>query len=283
MSAHPASEAPTRARLEMAVSDPRGVRIAAGLGVDRVELCSGLELGGLSPSQGLVERALAAASGEDTAGGLGAGEPGAGGLGAETAGPAGSHPAVHVLVRSRAGGFEYSGDEILTMVAEIRAYRAQGVAGVVIGALSGGALDLIALERLAAAAEGLELTLHRAFDYTSDLGTALAQLAEFGARTGTPFRRVLTSGGRESVGEALVELRALAANPYGIEIMAGGGLTPENLPSVRDTGVQGLHFSARSAYPEAAGVSLGSAGGGDVRWATDPERAARFLAARDAT
>lgn len=244
-----------RPSLELAAGDPRGVRIAASLGLDRVELCSGLELGGLSPSAGLTELAL------------------------QEAAAATSPLGVHVLVRPRAGGFDFDADEVATMVAEIRQYVAQGVDGVVIGALRDGALDFDTLARLSDAAGDAHLTLHRAFDFARDQVATLADLAALGERTGHPIRRVLTSGGKDRVGDAIDQLTILARNEFGIAIMAGGGLTPENAAAVRDTGVQALHFSARTARQEAGGVSLGSSGGGDVVWSTDADRAAAFVAA----
>jgi copper homeostasis protein len=127
--------------VEIAVQDVAGVRIALEAGAARVELCQALEVGGLTPSAALVEAAVEAAA-------------------------AASAPAfVHVLVRPRGGGFVYDADELDQVVRDIRFARALGAAGVVIGALTdAGALDRPAIERFRAAADDVEVTVHRAVD-----------------------------------------------------------------------------------------------------------------------
>src|SRR5690625_579459 len=89
--------------VELAVQDVAGVRVAQAVGVDRIELCTGLALGGLTPSVALIEQAV------------GSGVP------------------VHVLVRPRAGGFDYDSDERTLIVADAQAAVAAGAAGVVVG------------------------------------------------------------------------------------------------------------------------------------------------------
>lgn len=235
--------------LELAIGDPRGARIAADLGIDRVELCVALEVGGLSPSDGLVESVLAVA--------------------AEAPRPLEVHP----LVRMRAGGFDYTDEEINVMVAEVASYARRGVDGVVIGALRNGALDTTAIARLVDAAAGIHVTLHRAFDYLDDRLAALDVLREAG------IGRILTSGGANTVGEGREQLRILAENAGDITIMAGGGLRPENAVEIRETGVGALHFSARTSRAAEAGASLGSAAenGPGLIWETNRELATRFV------
>ncbi|WP_147440429.1 copper homeostasis protein CutC [Mycetocola tolaasinivorans] len=235
--------------LEMAVGDLAGTRIATDLGLDRIELCAGLELGGLSPSDGLVEAVL------------------------EQAHTAVTPAEVHVLVRPRPGGFDFTPDEVAVMIAEVRSYARRGVDGVVIGALRDGELDRDAHERLIEAAEGIHVTLHRAFDYVRDQARTLESLH------GSGIGRILTSGGASSVGDAISRLRELVPLAGDITLMAGGGLSPENCEAVAATGVGALHFSARSARPAEAGVSLGSATGEGpgLVWSTDRDRAATFV------
>ncbi|WP_275092301.1 copper homeostasis protein CutC, partial [Microbacterium sp. PF5] len=101
--------------LELAVQDPAGVRIAAEIGAARVELATALALGGLTPSPGTVELALAAAA---------------------------DGPEVHVLIRPRAGDFHYDADELAVAERDVRHAIAAGAAGVVIGVLdAAGRLD----------------------------------------------------------------------------------------------------------------------------------------------
>jgi copper homeostasis protein len=115
--------------LELAVTDLAGLRVALDLGMDRVEACGALEVGGLTPSLSFVARAVELARGS--------------GLG------------VHPLVRVRAGGFTYDDDEIAVMVADVRRLVDAGADGVVVGALR-------------AAASGVEITFHRAVDAVED-------------------------------------------------------------------------------------------------------------------
>ncbi|NED15211.1 copper homeostasis protein CutC, partial [Streptomyces sp. SID9124] len=132
-----------RPALEIAVTSPAGARAARENGADRVELCTALELGGLTPSAALVEAVAAE------------GLP------------------VQALVRCRPGDFVHDAEELALMAAEVRSVIASGAAGVVIGALTAdGALDTDAVARLADAARAtgrpVEVTLHRAVDQSAD-------------------------------------------------------------------------------------------------------------------
>src|SRR5699024_11291365 len=95
-------------QVELAVHDIAGIQLAAHLGPDRIELCTGLALGGLTPSAALVEQAVA----EREHGG----------------------PRVRVLIRPRTGGFCYDTDEITLMRSDIARAVAEGGDSVVIGA-----------------------------------------------------------------------------------------------------------------------------------------------------
>lgn len=222
--------------LELAVSDLAGVRVALDLGMDRVEVCSALEVGGVTPSLSLVAAAVALADGS--------------GLG------------IHPIVRARAGGFTYDADEVAVMVADVRRLVEAGADGVVVGALRDGAVDLAALAALREAAGGASVTFHRAVDAVETPGV-LDVLAHAGVS------RVLTAGGSD-VTAGLPALRTMCALPgRRVEVMAGGGVTEENLVSLLEAGVDAVHFSAgtRVADPSAA------AGGYGSHQVTDPARA----------
>ncbi|MGH1548363.1 copper homeostasis protein CutC [Leifsonia poae] len=179
--------------VEIAVQDPTGVRIALAEGADRVELCTALAMGGLTPSAALIAAAVEEARREERDG------------------------FVHVLVRPRGGGFVYDAAEVALTVADIRFARATGAAGVVVGALDEFAtVDGEALRRFVDAAEGLPVTFHRAFDIIGDQATALEELIALGVG------RVLTSGGASRTIDGVATLRALAQRAAGrIEVMAG--------------------------------------------------------------
>jgi copper homeostasis protein len=177
--------------LEVCVEDIAGLKAAVEGGGDRIELCSALPLGGLTPSAGLMAAA------------------------AKMPVPA------YAIIRPRAGNFVYSADERDIMKRDIDATRAAGLSGVVLGAsLPDGRLDVDTLTALAAHAEGLGKTLHRAFDLVPDVEEAVDAAISLG------FERILTSGGAKTAAEGLDILeQAIAAAAGRISIMPGSGVT----------------------------------------------------------
>ena len=234
--------------LEIAVTSPAGAVVARDGGADRVELCVGLELGGLTPSQALVETTH------------------------ETGIPA------HALVRCRPGGFVHDRDELELMVREVRTVLRSGAAGVVVGALRPDrTLDEDALRRFVDAARSVsavaEVTLHRAVDHAADPVAAAALLADLG------FTRVLTSGGAPTAvaGRDTIRRMVEAAGP--VQVMAGAGVIPADVPAVVATGVAAVHLSAKRPAADSAhaGVPMGGSDDGAAHFVTDGSvvRAAR--------
>jgi copper homeostasis protein len=249
-----------RVQLEIAVQDVDGALTARSAGAHRVELCSALELGGITPSQGLIERSCA------------------------ELGPAFG---VHVLVRPRPGDFCYSAGEAAVIVADVAAAVASGARGVVVGALRRGpaglGVDVELLQRIRDVAGDAEVTFHRAIDLLPDPVSGLAMLAAAGVR------RVLSSGGASDVQTGLPVLSRMVAEAAGrIEVMAGGGVRVESIPEIRRAGVDAVHLSAKRAVTVDQGISLGSAtASGEMTWfRTDRdtvERAAALLGALGAS
>jgi copper homeostasis protein CutC len=234
--------------LEVCVDDIDGFRQALAGGADRIELCSALALGGLTPSAALISTAVGAAI------------------------------PVHVLVRPRAGDFMYDAGEAELIGADIGAAVAAGAAGVVIGASRSDAqLDTALLERLVRVAHeaaerrgrAVALTLHRAFDLCADLTGALE------AAIGLGFGRVLTSGGAESALAGREMLATLVSQARGrIRILAAGGIGPENVADILATGVDEIHASCQTPGPPSdpkliefgfAGARQGRVTSGSVR------------------
>ena len=138
--------------LEVCAADPASVKAATEGGAARVELCSALGEGGVTPSAGLIRQALKV--------------PGI---------------KVHVLIRPRGGDFSYDEDEIQTMCADIRTAREAGVHGVVIGALTPeGDIDMDACRRMMSEAGDLNVTFHRAFDLCRDPEKAVEEIIALG-------------------------------------------------------------------------------------------------------
>lgn len=237
---------------EIAVQDPHGVAVIERVRPDRIELCAALSTGGITPSPGLVEAAVAT------------GVP------------------VHVLVRPREGGFDYDPLEKRMIIADVRRAMYFGAAGVVIGGLVGGSVDLDLVRRVRDAVGAGELTFHRAFDQSGDLFMSLDDLATAGAT------RVLTSGARPAAVGALDVLASLVAHAAGrIQVMAGAGVTSRNAVAIATTGVDAIHASAKRIVRQRLAVSLGTAAAaGETSYATtdeDEAAALRDLLARGVT
>ena len=206
-------------KLEVCVDSVDGMVAAAAAGADRIELCSALEVGGLTPSEGQMARA------------------------AELGIP------VHALIRSRAGDFCFSAAEVAAMVADVRAARAHGLAGVVIGAAGrDGQLDRDALSRMREAAGGLSVTLHRVFDLVPEFGAALEIAMETGCE------RVLTSGGAVEAPAGKAAIAAICREARGrIGILPAAGITAANVAAFLDgLPVTEVHSACGRLRPMAA-------------------------------
>ena len=181
--------------LEVCVEDASGLRAAIDGGADRIELCSALSVGGLTPSPGLMVLAGKA------------------------------DLPVYAMIRPRPGDFVFDASDIAVMRVEIDAARAAGLAGVVLGASRlDGALDKEALKELADHAQGLGLTLHRAFDLVPDFADAVETAVDLG------FERILTSGGAKRAPDGIDHLAAIIADTRDrISIMPGSGVTLETV------------------------------------------------------
>ncbi len=199
---------------ENCANSPQSCIEAESGGAHRIELCAGLPEGGTTPSLGMVKVALR-----------------------EVGIP------IFPIIRPRAGDFVYSELEVKQMLSDMYAFRELGVAGFVFGALTAsGMLDSEINHRLLRAAEGLPVTLHRAFDMSADLEVALEQAIDLG------FTRVLTSGGQPSALLGADMIRKLRQKADGrIIVMAGCGITAENAADlVARTGVTEIHGTLQS-------------------------------------
>jgi len=158
----------------------------------------------------------------------------------------------------------------------VRLALSAGAAGVVVGGIRDGRVDTGLIRRVVDAANGSPVTFHRAFDSLPDPREAVATLADLGVR------RILTSAGAAAVADALPALAELVVAADGrIEIMAGGGVQPEQIEKILRTGVPAIHASAKRAVAETAGVTLGTAArAGETYFETTDEGAvARTMAA----
>lgn len=202
----------TRPLIEVCVDSMESAREAVRGGADRLELCANLIIGGTTPSPWLIREAA--------------------GLGVP----------VNVLIRPRFGDFLYTQDEKREQLAQIAQLRELGANGAVVGALlPDGALDVEFLKACRAAAQGLSLTLHRAFDVCSDAQGALEQAIEIG------FDTILTSGQQATAMAGAALIGDLVCRADGrITIMPGSGVSADNIAQLRaQTGAQAFHLSAK--------------------------------------
>lgn len=186
--------------LEACVDSLESARNAARGGATRLELCSGLVVGGLTPSLSLFEAVR-----EET------GLP------------------VNVLIRPRFGDFLYTEDEGRIMCRDIQRFCAGGANAVVIGALRpDGDLDRRLMEDMISAAGGSRVTLHRAFDVCRDPEAAMEESFRMGVDA------ILTSGQAASAWEGRELIARLLDRAAGRgEILIGGGVGAETIRSMR--------------------------------------------------
>ncbi len=209
------NDEPGTVLLEVCVGSIADIEAAIAAGADRAELCGGLELGGLTPSIGLMECAIAV-----------------------------SDVPVIVMLRPRAGGFCYDRHEFATMLVDAERFLDFGASGVAFGVLDrGGNVDVARVREIVQRIGAAESVFHRAFDIVADQRAAIDQLAVIGCT------RVLTSGGKATANEGADTIRELIVHANGrIEVLPAGGIRPDNVVDlVRHTGCTQVHMGAGKA------------------------------------
>jgi len=218
--------------LEICVESVASAIAAQRGGASRIELCSDLLEGGVTPSAGLISSVRSAISVD-----------------------------LHVLIRPRAGDFCYSDDEFETMRRDIQAAKDLGANGVVLGILTpAGLVDIHRTRSLVELARPLSVTFHRAFDMTDCLFRALDDVGATGASY------LLTSGGAPTCLEGVNTIASMVQSGK-IQIIAAGGIRPDNVATIlQRTGVRHIHSGLNRSIPSPMTyrnprVSMGKAGG----------------------
>lgn len=241
--------------IEVCIDSVESALAAETGGADRLELCSALIIGGLSPSPALYAAIRCR----------------------------GLKIPVRAMVRPRFGDFLYTDAEKEIMLAETRAWREAGAQGVVTGALlPDGSLDENFLRDFVAAAGSLKKTLHRAFDVSDDPFAALETAIALG------FDTILTSGQQAAAPKGAALLKELNERAAGrIEILVGGGVSAESIPALKaETGCTSFHLSGKKVVASSMafrreGVPMGLPGFDEFSvWQCDE---ARIRAAKSAS
>ena len=207
--------------IEICVDSLESALAAQSGGAQRIELCSGLLEGGLTPSLGLIRGVRSRL-----------------------------RIGVHVLIRPRPGDFLYSAEELAIMREDIQLAAEAGADGVVLGVLNqSNRIDVERTRNLVELAGPMQVTFHRAIDMTSDLQVSFLDVLQTGVH------RVLTSGGEQTAMLGRHHIRLLVEAGAGkVEVMVGGGVRPENIAEIaRITAAQSFHAALRRAPVEAEG------------------------------
>ena len=197
--------------VEVCANSLESARNAERAGADRIELCSELGAGGITPSAGLIQSVKK-----------------------ELTIP------IHVLIRPRGGHFTYSDAEFEVMKADILACRALGVHGIVSGILMEDfSVDVERTIELVELSKPMHFTFHRAFDWVAEPVEAIKQLEELGVQT------ILTSGAEPSAEKGIKNLGDWQEQTS-MSIMAGGGVSPKNASKFKEIGLRAIHCSGTS-------------------------------------
>ena len=203
--------------LEVCVDSYASAMAAIAGGADRLELCSALAGGGLTPSPALLRQIREV-----------------------------SNIPVRCLMRTRGGDFLYTPEEIRQMAMEISMLKEAGADGFVIGCLDAdGDLDPVAMKPLLKAANGMGLTLHRCIDVSRDPCETYRAAAAMGIDT------ILTSGGAGNClkgMETIRQLIALREEGNGPEVLIGAGVKASVIAEFLDKvpGARAFHMSGKT-------------------------------------
>jgi|TARA_B110000305_G_scaffold163018_1_gene180357 copper homeostasis protein len=185
-------------KLEVCIDNLAGLEACIEGNADRIELCSSLIQGGLTPTVELMKQASE------------------------------SKIPLRIMVRPKSGNFHYSPSDLDQMKKDIDMAHSFGFEGVVFGAtLSNGCIDQAILEKLVEHASELKKTLHRAIDTISKPVSAVKIATDLG------FDCILSSGGAKTAHDGLSVLKEMHTKALGkIEIMPGSGVNPENAQKI---------------------------------------------------
>ncbi len=195
--------------VEVCANSLESALIAEKAGADRIELCSELAVGGITPSYGLLKAVIEKIS-----------------------------IPVRVLIRPRSGDFTYSDDEFAIMKTNIERCAEMGFDGIAVGMLfSDNTFDEIRFKQLCEISNNLKITFHRAFDWVSDPFHGLKQLESLDIDT------ILTSGQQKTAVEGIDLVQELNNKASSCTIMPGSGIIVTNAHRFKAKGFKAIHLS----------------------------------------
>lgn len=195
--------------VEVCANSLESALVAERAGADRIELCSELAVGGLTPSYGLLKAVKEQVS-----------------------------IPVHVLIRPRSGDFTYSANELNMMMTDIELCVELGFDGIVSGVLLNDfSLDAAQTQKLKSAAGNLKFTFHRAFDWVKNPFEALEQLDAM------QMDYILSSGQQKSAPLGIDLLLELKKKSKTVQIMPGSGVNAGNIDVFKNNGFNAVHLS----------------------------------------
>ncbi len=198
--------------LEIVCASVDDVIAAEHGGADRIELCSAMPLGGLTPTLGNL-------------------------IGAKRR----SKLPVVATLRPREAGFCYSEAAFAAMLRDAELLLQNGADGIAFGILQeNGRLDTERCRMLYDMIRPRECVFHRSFDFVSDPLLAMEELISLG------FTRILTSGQKKTAADGVDLIATLNEQANGrIQIMPGGGVRPNNVAKILSvTRCDQVHLSA---------------------------------------
>lgn len=211
--------------LEICANSYTSALMAQEAGAHRIELCSALEIGGLTPSYGELKKVVQALA-----------------------------IPVHVLIRPRGGDFNYSDEEFEVMKADIEICKSLGCSGIVSGVLHDDhTLDMARTQELVRYAQPLSFTFHRAFDLVRDPIETMEQCIALGVD------RILTSGQQATAFEGIdliTTLQKLAKER--IIILPGSGISPNTLRAFKAIKCKEVHASASKILQHSESAFFGT-------------------------
>lgn len=211
--------------LEICTNSYQSVKNAKDAGAKRIELCSELSIGGITPSYGLIKQVTQI-----------------------------SDITKYILIRPRSGDFCYTNEEFDIIKSDIEICKDLGCHGIVSGILNpDNTIDIERTQELINLSKPMSFTFHRAFDVLPNPEEGLKQLIDLGVS------RVLTSGQHPKAINGLETLKKLKQQAEDkIIILVGGGVSSENAKHFRDAGFDEIHSSASKTIADEVSEHFGN-------------------------